>query len=119
MNASCVSCGYRFGGVAIKSNMITCPECGEENRFEFHYLSLKGKAVADDPELGAHTFNYKVSVARDSLIMVSISKLGIEALRMLARNDSVFVRLSLEHRAIVSDFTMLSELSGFCRQEQI
>ena len=39
MNASCVSCGYRFGGVAIESNMITSPECGEENRFEFEPIN--------------------------------------------------------------------------------
>jgi hypothetical protein len=33
-NAMCPTCGYVPGGQAIRDGKLTCPECGEEIRFE-------------------------------------------------------------------------------------
>ena len=35
-HALCASCGYQFGGIAIKDGVITCPECGDVFRFDLH-----------------------------------------------------------------------------------
>jgi hypothetical protein len=33
-HALCASCGYVFGGVAIKGGVIICPECGKATSFD-------------------------------------------------------------------------------------
>jgi hypothetical protein len=33
-NAECVHCGFLLGGIPIRGNAITCPECGREVVFE-------------------------------------------------------------------------------------
>ena len=68
----------------------------QENRFDFDYLVIRGKAVADKPEGGEQHFNYKISMARDSLLLLSVSLMGIEGMKLLVRPDSIFARLSLE-----------------------
>ena len=84
----------------------------QENRFDFDYLVIRGKAVADKPEGGEQHFNYKISMARDSLLLLSVSLMGIEGMKLLVRPDSIFARLSLEHRAILSDFSYISTQTG-------
>lgn len=42
-NAACVKCAYVFGGVAIRSGVIVCPECGHQNRFEFEKVTVSRK----------------------------------------------------------------------------
>ncbi len=114
-----------FGGCKSKT-VVAKPEKGEpeeglalktllkkvdDNRFEFKYMVVRGNADASQLD-ESQSFNYKITLAKDSLILVSISKFGIEAVKLLATPDSVFARMSLEKRAIIADYSYLAEKAG-------
>jgi hypothetical protein len=79
--------------------------------FLFHNLSLKGdgKFQSKKEEL---TFTYRVLMVQDSLIWCSISKLGIEALRIQISPDSIEVLDRLNKRYAQADYQFLQGLTG-------
>jgi hypothetical protein len=80
---------------------------------QFKTLTLKGKAdytnVAKKENIG---FSYKISIAKDSLILANISKLGLPAATILIDRDSVRMRLPLSREAVRCDFSILRQMSG-------
>jgi hypothetical protein len=85
-----------------------------KNRPDFKVLSLKGKAdyenLSKKDKIG---FSYKIDIAKDSLILASVSKFGIPALNVLMTTDSIFVRNVLDKSATICDFSLVSEMLGF------
>lgn len=85
-----------------------------ENRPDFKTLSLKGKAdynnLTKKEKIG---FSYRIDIAKDSLILASVTKFGIPAMNVMMNTDSVFVRNMLDRSAIICDFTLVSKMLGF------
>lgn len=85
-----------------------------ENRPQFKLLTLKGKAdyanITKNNKIG---FSYRIDIAKDSLILASVSKFGIPAMNMLIQTDSIFVRSTLDRSGIICDFSLISEMLGF------
>jgi hypothetical protein len=71
---------------------------------EFDYLQAKSKLKYDD---GIQNFNANatIRIRRDSLIWISISSTGVEAVRSIIQKDSIFVidRLKKEYRQFSFD----------------
>jgi hypothetical protein len=71
---------------------------------EFDYLQVKSKLKYDD---GIQNFNANatIRIRRDSLIWISISSTGVEAIRSIIQKDSIFVidRLNKKYRQFSFD----------------
>ena len=81
------------------------------SKVEFKTLVLKGKAdLYDELKNENVSFTYKICIAKDSLIVGSISKLGLPAANMRLDHDSVKVRLPLTKEAILCDFRVVSSM---------
>ncbi len=74
------------------------------NELEFDYLQAKSKLKYDD---GIQNFsaNATIRIRHDSLIWISISSTGVEAVRTIIQKDSIFVidRLKKEYRQFSFD----------------
>jgi hypothetical protein len=85
----------------------------QQHLLDYRTLSLKGKGTYDNPtDKQNFTFTYRINVLRDSLIWASISKFGIEGMRMLANRDSVWVRRMDAQEGIRCDLGYLREATG-------
>ncbi len=80
-----------------------------ENELDYTYASAKFNCeLTIDTE--DNSFNVSVRTRKDSVIWMSISKLGIEAARVLITKDSVkFVMGLTERKYFVGDFTYINE----------
>lgn len=82
----------------------------QENELDFKYAAAKFNCelTLDNED---HSFNVSVRCRKDSVIWMSISKLGIDAARALITKDSVKVTMGLtEKKYFVGDFTYINEL---------
>lgn len=82
----------------------------QENELDFTYATAKFNCelVLDNED---HSFNVSVRCRKDSVIWMSISKLGIDAARALITKDSVKITMGLtEKKYFVGDFTYINEL---------
>jgi hypothetical protein len=83
------------------------------SHLQFKVLTLKGKA--DYKNLGTNEalgFTYRIDIAKDSVILASVSKFGIPMMNMLLTQDSVFARILLDKSAIVCDYDIISDKIG-------
>ncbi len=81
-----------------------------ENELDYIYASAKFNCelTLDGEE---HSFNVTVRTRKDSVIWMSISKLGIDAARVLITKDSVKFRMDLtEKKYFVGDFTYINQM---------
>lgn len=86
----------------------------DANRLTYKFANLKGKASFEDQEKGQNlSFSYRISIAKDSLIVANISKLGFPGAMMLIDPDSVHVRIPLEKTAMHCDLGFISKNLGF------
>jgi Domain of unknown function (DUF4292) len=85
----------------------------EEGRLQFHTLSIKGKGTYSNPaEKQSFTFTYRINMLKDSLIWASISKFGIEGMRALVSEDSVWVRRMDAQEGIRCDLSFIKKSLG-------
>lgn len=83
------------------------------SHLRFHTLTFKGKAQIEDYERGQSIgFTYRIDVAQDSLVLVNVSKFGVPALTMLLSQDSVHIRVPLNHKASNCTTSDLQKLGG-------
>lgn len=83
------------------------------SHLHFDVLTLKGKADFEDTGKGTSMgFAYRIDIAKDSLMLVSISKFGIPAMNMLLSPDSVKMRVSLNQTASVCDYQLFNKMLG-------
>jgi hypothetical protein len=82
----------------------------EENELDFKYVNAKFSCdlTLDNED---HSFNVSVRCRKDSVIWMSISKLGIEAMRALITKDSVKVVMGLTREEYFKgDYSYINEL---------
>jgi hypothetical protein len=82
----------------------------KENELDFNYANAKFNCnlTFDNEE---HSFNVSVRCRKDSVIWMSISKLGIDAARALITRDTVKIMLGLtEKKYFIGDFSYINEL---------
>lgn len=82
----------------------------KEKELDFTYATAKFNCelTLDNED---HSFNVSVRCRKDSVIWMSISKLGIDAARALITKDSVKITLGLtEKKYFVGDFSYINEL---------
>jgi len=82
----------------------------KENELDFNYAAAKFNCNLnfDNEE---HSFNVSVRCRKDSVIWLSISKLGIDAARALITRDTVKIMLGLtEKKYFIGDFSYINEL---------
>lgn len=80
---------------------------------DFRYLTAKSKLSFKSKTQDISNASLNLRVRKDSLIWISISKLGIEAVRALISRDSVVIMDKLEQEYIVTDFPTLSRQFNF------
>ncbi|MEM0999191.1 MAG: DUF4292 domain-containing protein [Bacteroidota bacterium] len=81
---------------------------------QFRTALIKGKAEFDNPaENQTIGFTYRINIAKDSLIVANITKLGFPGAMMRIDRDSVKIRLPLDKTAMRCDLSFFSEKLGF------
>jgi len=78
---------------------------------EFHFDRLKAKLSAEAIiDSSSYSFTIALRIKKDSIIWMSISKLGIEGARVLITKDSVKFFNGLEKKYFKGDFAYISKL---------
>lgn len=102
--------GSRYRGMSQEKVM----EKYQNSLPDFKTVTFKGKADFENKtENSSIGFSYKINVAKDSLIWASVSKLGIPAANILIDRDSVRMRIMLSREAVLCDFSVISQMTGF------
>jgi hypothetical protein len=79
---------------------------------DFTYFSSKSKITYNDAENNLNAI-VNIRMKKDSLIWLSISKIGVEGARSLITKDSIYVLDKLKNEYSVYDFQTLSEKFNF------
>ncbi len=83
----------------------------DASALRFAIMSIKGKA--DFTDLGKGTtigFTYRIDIAKDSLILINLSKFGVPAMNMLISQDTIKMRIPLNQTAAVCDYSLLQKV---------
>ena len=80
---------------------------------DFRYLTAKSKISFKSQYQEIDNANANIRVRQDSLIWLSISKLGIEAARVLITRDSITIMDKIHREYTVYDFPTLSKQFNF------
>jgi len=80
---------------------------------DFRYLTAKSKISFKGQQQDIDNANVNIRVRKDSLIWLSVSKLGIEAVRGLITRDSITIIDKIHREYSVYDFPMLSKQFNF------
>ncbi|UFH56059.1 DUF4292 domain-containing protein [Spirosoma sp. KNUC1025] len=80
---------------------------------DFRYLTAKSKISFKNQQQDIDNANVTIRVRKDSLIWLSISKLGIEAVRALITRDSITIQDKIHKEYSVYDFPTLSKQFNF------
>lgn len=80
---------------------------------DFRYLTAKSKISFKSPEQDIDNANINIRVRKDSLIWLSVSKLGIEAVRGIITRDSITIIDKIHREYTVYDFPTLSRQFNF------
>ncbi|HEX9957285.1 MAG TPA: DUF4292 domain-containing protein [Fibrella sp.] len=83
------------------------------SEIDFRYLTAKSKLSFKSKTQDISNANLNLRVRKDSAIWISISKVGIEAVRALITRDSVAIMDKLERRYAIYDFPTLSRQFNF------
>ena len=80
------------------------------HRLQFKILTFKGKADFEDLSKGSSIgFSYRIDIAKDSLILINVSKFGIPAMNMLISHDTIKLRMPINQTAMICDFGLLQK----------
>ena len=80
---------------------------------DFRYLAAKSKISFKSRDQDIDNANVNIRVRKDSLIWLSVSKLGIEAVRGLITRDSIIIIDKIHREYSVHDFPALSKQFNF------
>ena len=80
---------------------------------DFRYLAAKSKISFKSHQQDIDNANVNIRVRKDSLIWMSVSKLGIEAVRGLITRDSITIIDKIHREYSVYDFPALSKQFNF------
>ena len=80
---------------------------------QYQTLTISGKARLDVPKEGVNVrLSYRMNMIKDSLIWIRVSKLGVEAVRVLIKRDSIYALDNLSERYIRSGFEPANKYTG-------
>ena len=79
------------------------------NEFKFNWLKAKFSAESTI-DSSSNSFTVSLRIRKDSLIWMSISKLGIEGARVLITHDSVKFTNTINNKYFKGDFTYVSKM---------
>lgn len=96
---------------------VAVPDAGEEKglnvqQIDFEYFSSKSKITYKDASDNI-TANVNIRMKKDSIIWLSVSKIGIEGVRSIITKDSIFIDNKLQNQFLAYDFKTLSEKFNF------
>ena len=80
---------------------------------DFRFLTAKSKISFKSPQQDIDNASINIRVRKDSLIWLSVSKLGIEAVRGLITRDSITIIDKIHRQYSVYDFPTLSKQFNF------
>lgn len=80
---------------------------------DFRYLTARSKISFKSPEQDIDNANINIRVRKDSLIWLSVSKVGIEAVRGIITRDSITIIDKIHREYTVYDFPTLSRQFNF------
>jgi hypothetical protein len=80
---------------------------------DFRYLTAKSKISFKSPEQDIDNANINIRVRKDSLIWLSVNKVGIEAVRGIITRDSIIIIDKIHREYTVYDFPTLSRQFNF------
>ncbi|QHT70570.1 DUF4292 domain-containing protein [Rhodocytophaga rosea] len=114
-----ILCCFGIIASACKRQKITAtPTVATDNtefkvqEIDFAYFNSKSKITYKDAENNL-TATVNIRMKKDSIIWLSISKVGVEGIRSLITQDSIFVVDKLKNDFTTYDFKSLSEKFGF------
>ncbi|MCB9252164.1 MAG: DUF4292 domain-containing protein [Flavobacteriales bacterium] len=101
------------GRKALNENTVIHPgiKSVHNRAFNFDYLSYKIKCSYKDPNM-SQSFNMNVRMRFDSLIWISITSVGFEAVRVKMTKDSIIVMSRLERQYYLYDYNYIKKLIG-------
>jgi hypothetical protein len=88
------------------------PERVDVKNLDFAYFKSKSKITYTDAS-SSQSATVDIRVKRDSVIWLSINKVGIEGARTLITRDSIFILDRLNNELLVYDFPTLSKRFNF------
>lgn len=83
----------------------------KKNEFNFNWLSYKFSAELKLSE-SSKTFSGLINIRKDSIIWISISKLGIEVARILITEDSAKFMNRIESTYFTGDFSLINSFTN-------
>ena len=104
--------------VRDSSALLAAAKESEEAKFsisdiDFRYLKAKSKISFKSKEQDIDNANIDIRMRKDSVIWISISKLGFEAARVMIRQDSMIVMDKIHSEYSVYGFNELSKKFNF------
>lgn len=105
-------------GASVDSATMTSASVPVEARASvasvtFRYLTAKSKISFKSEKQEIDNASVTIRIQQDSLIWVSVSKLGIEAARILITRDSIVILDKINRAYAVADFATLSRQFSF------
>lgn len=83
------------------------------NNLDFETLKINGRGKAQVPGQGfSMGIAYKIEIASQEKMRIRITKLGLEAARILITQDSIFVLSRLERKVYLSGLDMAKSYTG-------
>lgn len=98
--------------VSCKDKLIRFDKTLSVDYMTFDYLSAKAKIRYKDNSQSINAIA-NIRIKKDSVVWMSISKLGIEGVRVMINKDSVFIMDKLGKRLMSQGFNELSEKYDF------
>lgn len=101
------------GGQDVQKAWKTVLSNAEKESLDFKTLSLSGKAQLNIESMNLNNMgvSYRVSIEKDKRIWIRVSKI-IEAARILATPDSLYVLDKINRRYIACDYSLAEEMTG-------
>ena len=104
-------------GSGLSSSGLSRPDINEARanvaEIDFRYLTAKSKISFKSKQQDIDNANVNIRVRKDSLIWLSVSKLGFEAVRGLITRDSIMIVDKINKTYAAYDFPTLSKQFNF------
>jgi hypothetical protein len=84
----------------------------KENEFNFNTISAKASVAVIDSSNKKTSFKTHIRIRKDSVIWMSITKIGIEAARVIITTDSLKLIDRLKKEYFIGDFNYINKLFG-------
>lgn len=105
--------GSTGGDVAATPTSFAKATDANVSQIDFGYLTMRSKLSFKSPQQAIDNASVSIRVQKDSLIWLSVSKLGIEGARVLISRDSVRILDKINRQYAVADYGTISRQFRF------